>query len=399
MIKWRTYFGPSTLVTAAFIGPGTLTVCTLSGANFGYSLLWVLLFATLSTIILQEMAARLGLIMQQGLGEAMRSQIQHPVTRGISFLLVFTAIVLGNAAYEAGNISGAVLGISGIIGREGPWALIIGGLAFAVLLSGKTKFIERVLIGLVLVMSAVFLITAVLVGPNFTALMKGLFVPSVTDANQLAVLGLIGTTIVPYNLFLHASAVRQKWKHASDLPDLRKENAVAIGLGGLISMAIVVTSAASLYGMGISGVNQMAQQLEPVMGSLSNYFIGIGLFSAGISSAITAPLAAAYAAQGIFSWEHGITNAKARVVWMTILVVGAAFSMIGYKPVEVIQIAQVANGVLLPVIAFFLIYLSNRTSLLNQYVNKQWQNALAVVVVLVCLLVSFRSLNSVFNFI
>ena len=107
----KKYFGPSTLVTAAFIGPGTLTVCTLSGASFGYTLLWVLLFATIATIILQEMTARLGLITQKGLGEAIRSQIENSLARSVAVLLIFTAIIVGNAAYEAGNISGAVLGI------------------------------------------------------------------------------------------------------------------------------------------------------------------------------------------------------------------------------------------------------------------------------------------------
>ncbi|MFK7954361.1 MAG: divalent metal cation transporter, partial [Ekhidna sp.] len=126
----KKYFGPSTLVTAAFIGPGTLTVCTISGANFGYTLLWVLLFATISTIILQEMAARLGLITQRGLGEAIRSQIQHPIVKWLSIALVFTAIIIGNAAYEAGNISGAVLGISSVAGESSDWALIIGAISF-----------------------------------------------------------------------------------------------------------------------------------------------------------------------------------------------------------------------------------------------------------------------------
>ena len=129
----KKYFGPSTLVTAAFIGPGTLTVCTLSGANFGYTLLWVLLFATVSTIILQEMTARLGLITQSGLGEAIRSQIENPAAKTLAILLVFTAIIIGNAAYEAGNISGAVLGISGIFGSSIPWALLIGLASFSVL--------------------------------------------------------------------------------------------------------------------------------------------------------------------------------------------------------------------------------------------------------------------------
>lgn len=399
MIKLKKYFGPSTLVTAAFIGPGTLTVCTVTGANFGYTLIWVLLFATIATIILQEMTARLGLITQSGLGETIRSQFQNKILKMLAVLLVFTAIVLGNAAYEAGNISGAVLGISGIFGAHPVWSLVIGTIAFLLLFIGKTKVLEYILIGLVLLMSSIFLITAIAVQPNLSLIFEGMISPSLSNQNATAVLGLIGTTIVPYNLFLHASSISQKWKNKEDLSDLKKENAIAIGLGGIISMAIVITSATMLYGQGVSGMNDMALQLEPLLGSWSRYILAIGLFAAGISSAITAPLAAAYTARGIFGWDQNMKSYKFRLVWISILVIGTLFSMLGYKPIQVIQIAQVANGILLPIIVFFLIYLCNKKSLLNNFVNKWWQNTLAIIVVMISLLVSFRSLNSVFDFI
>ncbi|WP_421763887.1 Nramp family divalent metal transporter [Ekhidna sp.] len=398
MNRFKKYFGPSTLVTAAFIGPGTLTVCTISGANFGYTLLWVLLFATIATIILQEMTARLGLITQNGLGEAIRSQIANPIAKASAIILVFTAIIVGNAAYEAGNISGAVLGISGIFGTKIPWALFIGVISFGILFIGRVKIIERILIALVILMSIVFIITAILVKPDFSAILSGFFIPSLTDKNQLAILGLIGTTIVPYNLFLQASSVSQKWKKAEDLKDLQKENGVAIGLGGLISMAIVIASAATIFGKGVSGINEMALQLEPLLGSWAKYFLAIGLFAAGISSSITAPLAAAYTARGIFGWDSNFKSLRFRAVWIFILMTGTLFSMLGYKPIEVIQVAQVANGILLPIIVFFLIYLCNKRLLLNDYVNKNWQNALAAIVILVSIIIGFRSLNSVFNF-
>ncbi|WP_436514611.1 Nramp family divalent metal transporter [Ekhidna sp. To15] len=399
-MSWlKKYFGPSTLVTAAFIGPGTLTVCSLSGANFGYTLLWVLLFATISTIVLQEMTARLGLITQEGLGEALRAQIENPIAKTIAIVLVFTAIIIGNAAYEAGNISGAVLGIEGVFGDLLPWQFIIGVISFAILFMGKFKHIERVLIVLVIIMSIVFLLTAIIVKPDLSEIFSGLLIPSLTEKNQLAILGLIGTTIVPYNLFLHASSVSQKWKKKEELGELQKENAVAIGLGGLISMAIVIASAATIYGTGVSGIREMALQLEPLLGSWAKYFLATGLFAAGISSSITAPLAASYTAQGIFGWRVETTDLRFRAVWIFILAVGTAFSMAGYKPIQVIQVAQVANGILLPIIVIFLIYLCNKKSLLDRYVNKGWQNALAGLVVLVSLIVSFRSLNSVFTFI
>ncbi len=400
MSFFKKYFGPSTLVTAAFIGPGTLTICTVAGADFGYSLLWVLLFAVIATIVLQEMSARLGLITQRGLGEAIKSEITNPTLRVASIFLVFAAIIIGNAAYEAGNISGAVLGIGGVSSLPIPWALVIGVVAFAILWIGKFKVIEQILIVLVIVMSVVFIVTAIVIKPDFIGIVSGLFVPSFTSSNQLAILALVGTTVVPYNLFLHASSVSQKWKEPGQLKDLRIENGVSIGVGGLISMAIVITSATTLFGSGgVSNMSDMAVQLEPLLGSWAKYFLATGLFAAGISSSITAPLAAAYTAKGIFGWSNDSKSLPFRLVWIFILVVGTIFSMVGYRPIEVIKIAQVANGILLPVIVFFLVYLCNKKILLGDYTNRMWQNLLAILVILISLIISFRSFNSVFNFI
>lgn len=402
------YFGPSTLITAAFIGPGTVTVCTLAGVRSGYMLLWAILFSVIATIILQEMTARLGLVTQKGFGEAIRNELEHPILKVLGIFLVLGAIVVGNAAYEGGNISGAVLGFEELVFGFGfqlgginvsVTPFFIGVIAFGLLYTGSFKVIERSLIGLVLIMSLVFLTTAIVVQPNISSILKGLLIPTASPDQLLTVMALIGTTVVPYNLFLHASIVQEKFKDVEQLPDLRKENATAIIIGGIISMSIIITSAATLFGeQGISNASDMAAQLEPLLGSWSGYFLGLGLFAAGISSAITAPLAAAYAAKGILGWSVEANSWKFRSVWMTILVIGMLFSMFGVNPISVIQFAQVANGILLPLIAVFLLYIMNKKTLLGVYSNSRVQNILGFIVIAVAILVGFRSLNTVFHF-
>ena len=123
-------FGPSTLVAAAFIGPGTLTTCTLAGVQSGYTLLWAMLFAIIATIVLQEMAARLGFATQEGLGEAFNKQFSKGIARYVVFFLVIGAILIGNAAYEAGNISGGVLGLDVLVGESWIWPISSGCLLF-----------------------------------------------------------------------------------------------------------------------------------------------------------------------------------------------------------------------------------------------------------------------------
>lgn len=406
---FKKYFGPSTLVAAAFIGPGTVTVCTLAGVRSGYVLLWALLFSVIATIVLQEMTGRLGIITRKGFGEAIREQLESPVIRILAIILVFSAIVIGNIAYEGGNISGAVLGweelfpgfdvtVNDSVIRLS--SLIIGAVAFLLLYSGNFKRIVNVMTALVGIMSIVFVSTAIVIQPDLTAILKGLFIPTASADELLTVIALIGTTVVPYNLFLHASTVQERYSGYSQLSEMRVENAVGIILGGLISMCIVITSAAAADGSlaQVHSAADMARQLEPLLGTWAKSFMAIGLFAAGITSAVTAPLAAAYAAKGMFGWKADLKDFKFRVVWMLVLFTGMVFSAFSINPVKLIEFAQIANGITLPVIAVFLLYIMNKPLLLGTNSNSTRQNIFGAVVIIVTILVGFRSLNSVFNF-
>lgn len=404
----KRYFGPSTLVTAAFIGPGTVTVCTLAGVSNGYQLLWALLFSVAATFILQEMTARLGLVSQNGFGEAIRAQITQPVTRLLAIALVLGAIVIGNTAYEGGNISGAALGFEelafSLTITVNTWQisvipLLIGVLAWLVLRARRLQLIENMLIGLVALMSVVFCLTAVLVRPDWSAIMGGLFLPSASGNDWLTVIALVGTTVVPYNLFLHASLVKSRYSAVAQLPDLRQELAVSVALGGLISIAIVITSAATLQGASdVSSAADMAVQLEPLLGGWASVFLGLGLLAAGLSSAITAPLAAAFASRGILGWDDELDSPRMQWVIRTILLFGVLVSSLGISPVAIIRFAQAANGLLLPIVAIFLLLLMNRPALLGNQINKPVQNLLGGFVILVTVVLGLRSLGSVFGF-
>ena len=400
--------GPGILVTAAFIGPGTITTCSITGASFGYTLLWGLLFSIIATIVLQEMSVRLGLIGKMGLGEALRQQFKNPLLKYISAGLVLSAILVGNAAYETGNILGASLGMIDLTGIEdvqlgelsiGIWGPVIGLLAFILLEMGSYKRIEKMIIGLVLLMSFAFITTAIMVGPAIMDVIKGAFVPSLPDGSFYLLMGLIGTTVVPYNVFLHASSVREKWNSKSDLKVAQTDLFFSIVLGGFISMSIVITAAASFYqsGIEIKGAGDLAAQLKPLLGNWAGVFMGIGLFTAGISSAITAPLAAAYATAGILGYAPDLKSKRFKWIWRIILLIGIVFSAVGYSPIKAIVFAQFANGLLLPFIAIFLLIVMNNKNILHGYANNKLQNTLAVIVVLIALGLGIKSITHLFG--
>jgi manganese transport protein len=403
--KWFKNIGPGPLIAAAFIGPGTVTMCTVAGVAFGFALLWAMLLSVLATIVLQEMAARLGIVTQKGLSEIIKLEIQNPIFRSLAVVLMLSAIVIGNAAYEAGNISGGVLGLETITGN--PYikiagfsfnllSVIIGVIAFILLYIGNYKVLEKVLVSLVVLMSLAFLITAIITKPNVIDIVRGAFVPRFPKDSLLIVIGLIGTTVVPYNLFLHVSLVKEKWHDVNDLKFARKDTIIAVVLGGLVSMCIIV-SAAAIQSQDVSNAADLAKGLEPLFGSFSKYFLAIGLFAAGITSAITAPLAAAYVATGCLGWESNMRSNKFRSVWMFILILGVVFSSLGIKSIDIIKFAQVANGILLPLIAGFLIWIMNKGSVLGIYKNNVKQNIVGFVILGISILLSLATLHKVFK--
>ncbi len=389
MLKRLSNFGPGALVAAAFIGPGTVTTSTLAGANFGYTLLWALLFATLATIALQEMSARLGIVSQKGLAEILADLLQASPWNWPLIILVGLALYLGNAAYEAGNLSGAALGISAIAGESETTfkaaVVAIATLAALLLYFGSYRHVERVLVFLVAIMALAFIATFLVVRPDLASMLSGMFRPAIPDGSLLTVLALIGTTIVPYNLFLHASAVRNKWSDPEDLGAARTDTALSIGIGGLIAILIVSTAAASLFAVGISVNNaaDMATQFEPLFGPFSKYLMGIGLFAAGLTSAITAPLATGYAMTEILRLDRAQNSTAFRIVALSVVAIGAGLSLTGIRPIEIILTAQFANGLLLPIVAAFLIYALNQKAILGRHANGWLANCIGILVVLV----------------
>lgn len=393
--------GPGALVAAGFIGPGTVTTCTVSGANYGYTMLWALLFATVATIIFQEMAARVGIVTQKGLGENIRDRIPNTTLKWIAIVVVLIAIFIGNVAYETGNITGGILGIQAFAPdlSTGLIVVILGILAFAAMWIGSYKVVEIILTAIVVFMGVVFAVTAFASSPDWGAVVQGLFIPSLPaegSAGILTAVGLIGTTIVPYNLFLHASGASERWKDPEQVADARIDAVVSIGLGGIISMAILICAAANIYGTGavVTNGKDMALALQPLLGSWATWMIGLGLLAAGFSSAITASLSAAYAVNGVLGWKKTLKDIKFKVIWMIVLVAGCVMAMVlGKSPTELILVAQAANAILLPFIAFFVMYCANGKDL-GKFKNHLFANCAGVIIIVVTLFMCYRNMSS-----
>lgn len=396
--------GPGPLVAAAFIGPGTITVCTLAGANFGFSLIWAMVLSIVATLILQEISGRIGLVTGSDLSTLLRTQTGKPVLKFLSMTLVLVAIVAGNAAYESGNISGANLGLA--FYWDAPTIdfellqlqlgnFLLGILAFFLLLIGSYKTLERILVALVILMSVAFLIAAAFTKPDISQLLRG-FIPSWNTKEIPTLVALIGTTVVPYNLFLYAALVTKTWKEEADLPAMRRDISVSVILGGIVSMAVLIVGAANTSPE-INSALDVSKGLESVFGSFAGYMMGFGLLAAGLTSAITAPLAAGFVVCGILGWDKDIKSNPMRITMGSIVGLGLVFSSLGIKPVELITLAQLANGILLPVISGWIIWLATQQAVLGKYKNRPSSTAVALLIWLITLVLGIKSVGTVFG--
>ena len=394
--------GPGPIIAAAFIGPGTVTVCTLAGVNFGFSLLWALGLSIISTVVLQEISGRLGLVTGLDLSQLIRSQKGNQIFRYFSMGLVLIAIGIGNAAYESGNISGTNLGLQ--IFWEAPTLnfarleihtgnMILGVLAFILLWIGNYKVLERLLVGLVILMSIAFSVTAILTKPDWSNVLAG-FIPTWNVEELPTLVALIGTTVVPYNLFLYASLAKSRWSGSDAIPWMRRDISISIILGGLVSMAILIVGAANSSSEITSAID-VSKGLESVFGSFAKYLMGFGLMAAGLTSSITAPLAAALVICGILGWSQEIHSLSMRISMGIIVGLGLLFASLGIKPVQLITLAQLANGVLLPLISGWIIYIASQKGVLGNYRNKTGHTIVAVVIWLVTLILGLKSIVAV----
>jgi len=394
--------GPGPLVTAAFIGPGTVTVCTLAGIQYDFTLLWALGLSIFATLYLQEISGRLGLITQFDLGELLRNQDQNKIVKLFSIILVLAAIGLGNAAYQGGNISGANLGL-GIFTQLPVWNLdnfeivsgnlLFGILALILLWTGNFKQIEKVLVALVISMSLAFLVAAFLTKPDFSLLLSG-FVPSFELEKFPTVVALIGTTVVPYNLFLYASLVKKKWKNPSSLPGMRRDISVSVILGGLVSMGILIVGVSNPTEQ-LESAQDIAKGLSGVFGEFGTYLMGFGLMAAGMTSSITAPLAGGLVICGVLGWNQEIKSTPMRASMGLILLLGILFSSFGIRPVSLITLAQIANGILLPVISGWLIWAGSQSSFLKEYRNTSIATSIGILIWLITLGLGLKSVGTV----
>lgn len=378
------------VISAAFIGPGTITTAAAAGAEFGYQIVWALVFSTLACIVLQEASARLTLAGGLNLGEALKKYLSESPFGKAMLWTIIIAVILGCAAYEAGNILGAVSGITLLWNIPAYWIILaIGLIVFALFWKGTVEMVAKMMGFIVAFMGICFLVTAAMMEPDFGSLLQGMVIPAFPTGSSMLILALIGTTVVPYNLFLGSGIAS-----GQNLKEMRLSLSIAIGLGGLISIAVLIVGTAIAGSFTFEG---LAQALSEELGGWASVFLGLGLFAAGLSSSITAPLAAAVTARSVGNqkdnmskkWEESGINFRA--VWISVLAVGLGFGISQVQPVPAIILAQALNGIILPAVAVGLLILVNNRQLMRDAINSTLVNTIMSLVVFITIIIGVRN--------
>ncbi len=390
--------GPGIIAANADNDAGGITTNSVVGAHYGYQMLWALVLITFSLGITQEIGARTGAVTGKGLAALIRENYGVRVT--FLAMLALLAANLGTTIAEFAGVA-ASLELFGVprwvsvpIAAGGVWLLVI---------RGSYKSVERVF----LVLSVVYLsyiFSGFLARPDWGEVARSTVTPTVRlePGFLVTLIAMIGTTITPWGQFFIQSYVVDKGVHRSDYAITRLEVYAGAIVTDVISLFIIVSTAATVYAQGlhIEDASQAALALGPLAGPLAQQLFAVGLLNASLLGAAVVPLSTAYAVCEAFGWEAGVSRSfhEAPIfngLYTFAIAVGAVAAMIpGLPLVGVILLSQTVNGMLLPLILAFAILLASNREVMGSMANGvahnvvAWATAAGIVAATVVLLVA-----------
>lgn len=394
------YLGPGFLVTVGFIDPGNWATNIAGGSQFGYSLLWVITLSTLMLILLQHMAAHLGIVTGECLAEACRTYF----SRKLNFLLG-GSIMAACIATALAEFLGAAFGVSLILG----WPLWISSLAagFAVLaLVAVQKYdqIEHLIIAFVSIIGFCYIFELWIVKPDWGAAARAAVVPELSSSTIFIAMGMLGAVVMPHNLYLHSEVIQKRNWVATDPARKRQllryeflDTLLAMGAGWLINCAMVVVAAAVFFrnGVTVTDILQAADTLRPLAGNLARTLFAVALLCAGISSSITACLAGGTVFTGFLGKEIDPQKVWFRAGVLVTAIPALIMVVLQRDAFKTLIWSQVVLSMQLPLTILPLIWLTRSRKVMGAYANGRTENALmylagtVVIVLNVLLLLDF----------
>jgi NRAMP (natural resistance-associated macrophage protein)-like metal ion transporter len=380
------FLGPGLIAANAGNDAGGITTYAAVGAQYGYGLLWMLIPITISMAVVQEMCARMGAATNKGLSDLIRERFG---VRGAAFAML--TLFIANALLTISEFAG-IAAASDILGipRLVTIPLVVIGL-WMLITRGSYSRAEKVFLAMTLAFFA-YPIAAFMARPDWGQVALQVVHPAahITSAYILLFVGTVGTTITPYMQLYIQSSVAEQRIPMETYPNERKDAYTGAVFGDIISAFIIIATGATVYvashgaGVQLQTAQQAAQALVPFLGKYAETIFAIGLIGASVLAAAVVPLTTAYAFCESFGFEHGIsmTFRQAPIfhgLFIGLLVAGAIVALLipGSMLVSLIIVAQVINGVLLPILLVFIVLLVNDRNIMGKYVNGRINNIIA----------------------
>ncbi|MGV8140893.1 MAG: Nramp family divalent metal transporter [Candidatus Woesearchaeota archaeon] len=393
--------GPGIITAAVDNDPGGITTYSVAGSHYGYMLLWTIIPIIIALILIQEMAARMGIVTGKGLADLIRENFGLRATFYIMLILVI--VNFGNVLSEFAGIAaaGEIFGITKYllvpICAIGIWFLVV---------YGNYKVVERVFLVASVVYIA-YIISGVLARPPWGEVMTSMVVPHmVWKADYfIIIMGLIGTTIAPWMMFYLQSSIVEKGLKVSDLKYSKIDVISGSIVTGVVAFFIIVACAITLYANNtpVNTAEEAARALFPLAGVYAAALFAFGLFNAGVFSAAILPLSTAYSVCEGLGWESGVNKrfkeAPQFYFLITFLIaVGAAIILLPNIPlIKIMLISQVLNGILLPIILIYMLKLSNNKKLMGDHSNSRTFNTFTwAICILIIILTFFLTISYIF---
>jgi NRAMP (natural resistance-associated macrophage protein)-like metal ion transporter len=406
--------GPGIITANADNDVGGIQTYSIAGAQFGYSMLWLLVPVTLALIVTQEMCARMGAVTGKGLADLIRENFGVKVTALVLFLFVFSD--LGNTAAEFAGIAFAAPVFAHYAPFLNKFALVplAAAFVFTMVTRGNYRIVEKVFFAFCVVYLA-YVASGILVHPPWHEILLQTVVPHFvpTQAYVLTAIGVIGTTISPWMQFYIQSSVVEKGVRIKEYPYSRIDVITGAIITDVIAFFIIVACGATIFvhnahlphganPLSVNTAGDVATALVPLAGKYAALLFAIGLLNAAIFTASILPLSTAYYVCEAFGFESGVENSFRRApvfygLYASLIAIGGGVVLIASDAMQnvIIFYSQVLNGVLLPIVLVLMLLLVNDKRLMGRYTNGLVFNVIAwATVVIVGILTAVSTVQS-----
>ncbi|MGO9572295.1 MAG: Nramp family divalent metal transporter [Desulfomonilaceae bacterium] len=394
------FSGPAYLVSVGYMDPGNWATDLEGGSKFGYTLIWVLLASNIAAIVLQRLAARLGVVTGRDLAQSCRDY--YP--RSVNYMLWVLAEI-GIVACDLAEVLGGAIGINLLFGIPLLWGVVITGfdalLFLAIQSLGVRKF-ESFILSLIMIIGLCFVFEIYWSGPHWGQVATG-FVPRIPEGALYIVVGIIGATVMPHNLYLHSALVQSRAYDTS--PEGKRQacrfnlidSAVALNVAFFVNAAILIVSAAAFHGKGteVTELQQAHSLLSPMLGTaLAGILFAIGLICSGQASTITGTLAGQIVMEGYLHFK--IRPFLRRLVTRLLAIVPTVLTVLlagdegSYK---LLILSQVILSLQLSFAMIPLIHFTNDKGIMGEFVNGAWAKILSWAVALGILGLNIKLVN------